>query len=415
MSLLSVSAAQERILIHFKPVGSEILPLSQCAGRVLASDIISSDLPFFDNSSVDGFAVIAADLTAASPETARILRVVADIPAGSETDILISRGQAARIMTGAPMPKGADSVIMVEDTDFNNREAGKAAPENITIYKAIKPGENVRTRGMDIKSGRKVLFTGQRLRPQDVGMLAMLGVAQVNVYRKPLVALLSSGDELIPVERPIVRGKIRDTNSYTLAALITDSGCEVISLGVAPDIWDAIQFLFDQAVGVNADLILSSAGVSVGAFDFIKQVIESNGSLDFWRVNMRPGKPLAVGEYRGLPFIGLPGNPVSAFVGFEVFVRPALRKLAGQINTGVLKTPSRPKVQVTLAEVIESDGRESYLRAIIDEQDGVLSAKLTGHQGSGNLLSLVQANALLIIPAGVKSLAIGAKVDAWLL
>ncbi len=415
MSLLSVKAAQERILKHFKPVESETLSLSQCAGRVLASDIISSDLPFFDNSSVDGFAVIAADLTGSSPSTARGLRVIADIPAGSAADIFILQGQAARIMTGAPMPKGADSVIMVEDTDFNDREPGRASPEYVKVFKTTKLGENVRTRGMDIKSGRKVLFTGQRLRAQDIGLLAMLGVAHVNVFRKPLVALLSSGDELLPVDRPLEWGKIRDTNSYTLAALILDTGCEVTSLGVAPDRRDAIQFLFDQAIGVNADLILSSAGVSVGAFDFIKAVIESNGSLDFWRVNMRPGKPLAVGEYRDLPFIGLPGNPVSAFVGFEVFVRPALGKLAGQLITDESKLPSRPKIQVRLSEVIESDGRESYLRAIIDEKDGVLSAKLTGHQGSGNLLSLVQANALLIIPAGVKSLAIGAKVDAWLL
>jgi molybdopterin molybdotransferase len=197
--------------------------------------------------------------------------------------------------------------------------------------------------------------------------------------------------------------------------LITEIGCEVIPLGVAPDKREAIQFLFDRAVGMDADMIISSAGVSVGAFDFIKEIIESNGRLDFWQVNMRPGKPLAVGEYRSLPLIGLPGNPVSAFVGFEVFVRPALRRLAGQISTGGSILATRPKIRARLTEAIESDGRESYLRAIIDEQDGGFSAKLTGHQGSGNLLSLVQANALLIIPAGVKSLAIGAQVDAWLL
>jgi molybdopterin molybdotransferase len=192
-----------------------------------------------------------------------------------------------------------------------------------------------------------------------------------------------------------------------LAALIAGAGCDLLPLGIAPDKREAIQFLLDQAIGMDADLIVSSAGVSVGAFDFVKEVIESNGRLDFWRVNMRPGKPLAFGEYRGLPLIGLPGNPVSAFVGFEVFVRPALGRLAG------LKTMTRLRVRVRLAEAIESDGRESYLRAVIEEREGILSAKLTGHQGSGNLLSLVQANALLIVPAGVKSLAIGAQVDAW--
>ena len=409
MTMLSVQAAQERIHSHFKSVETETLSLAQCAGRVLAADIISSDLPPFDNSSVDGFAVKASDLADVSTASSRTLRVVADIPAGFTSDVSIAHGQAARIMTGAPLPKGADAVIMVEDTDFNNREAGTPAPKEVQVYKTINPGENIRTRGMDVKTGYKVLFAGHKLRAQDIGLLAMLGVANVPVYRKPRVALLSSGDELTPVESPLEPGKVRDSNSYILASAIADSGCDVMSLGIAPDNRDTIQFLLDQAIAMNADVIISSAGVSVGAFDFTKDVVESQGKLDFWKVNMRPGKPLAFGEYRGVPFIGLPGNPVSAFVGFEVFVRGALGVLSG------LKTVARQKVKVRLAEVVESDGRESYLRAVVEEKDGVLSAKLTGHQGSGNLLSLVQANALLVVPAGVKSLAIDAQVDAWLL
>jgi len=409
MSMLSVQAAQERIHSHFKPVEAETLPLVQCAGRVLATYILSSDLPPFDNSSMDGFAVKAHDLADATTASPRTLRVVADIPAGFTSDIPIAHGQAARIMTGAPLPKGADAVIMVEDTDFNNRHAGTSAPKEIQAYKSISTGENVRTRGMDVKTGHKVLFEGHKLRAQDVGLLAMLGMANVAVYRKPRVALLSSGDELTPVESPLEPGKVRDSNSHVLASMIVDAGCDILSLGIAPDNRETIQFLLDQAIGMNADVIISSAGVSVGAFDFMKEVVESQGKLDFWKVNMRPGKPLAFGEYRGVPFIGLPGNPVSAFVGFEVFVRGALGRLAG------LKTMARAKVRVRLAEAVESDGRESYLRAIVEERDGILSAKLTGHQGSGNLLSLVQANALLVVPAGVKSLAIGAQADAWLL
>ena len=409
MTMLSVQAAQERIHSHFKSVETETLSLAQCAGRVLAADIISSDLPPFDNSSVDGFAVKAHDLADATAASPRTLRVVADIPAGFTSDVSIAHGQAARIMTGAPLPKGADAVIMVEDTDFNNREAGTPAPKEVQVYKTINPGENIRTRGMDVKTGYKVLFAGHKLRAQDIGLLAMLGVANVPVYRKPRVALLSSGDELTPVESPLEPGKVRDSNSYILASAIVDSGCVVMSLGIAPDNRDTIQFLLDQAIAMNADVIISSAGVSVGAFDFTKDVVESQGKLDFWKVNMRPGKPLAFGEYRGVPFIGLPGNPVSAFVGFEVFVRGALGVLSG------LKTVARQKVKIRLAEAVESDGRESYLRAVVEEKDGVLSAKLTGHQGSGNLLSLVQANALLVVPAGVKSLAIDAQVDAWLL
>ncbi len=407
MTLLSVQAAQERILSPFKPVETETLPLDRCARRVLGADIISSDLPPFDNSSVDGFAVIASDLVNATSATPMTLSVVADIPAGSSSEIILAHGQAARIMTGAPLPKDADAVVMVEDTDFNNRNAGTFAPKRVNIFKNIQAGENVRKRGMDVRAGRKILFTGSQLRAQDIGLLATLGVAKVSIYRKPRVALLSSGDELAPVESRLLPGQIHDSNSYTLSALIAESGCEVLSLGVAPDRRDAIEFLFNQAMGMNADLIISSAGVSVGALDYVKEVVESNGKLDFWKVNMRPGKPVAFGEYRGIPFIGLPGNPVSAFVGFEVFVRPALGRLAG------LKTMTRPKVQVRLAEPIESDGRESYLRAVIEERDGILSAKLTGHQGSGNLLSLVQANALLIVPAGVKSLPTGSPVDAW--
>ncbi len=409
MTLLSVQAAQARILSHFQPVGTETLPLDRSAGRVLAADIISSDLPLFDNSSVDGFAVIAADVADASASSPRQLQVVADIPAGFKPNLRLQAGQAARIMTGAPVPEGADAVVMVEDTDSDQRGTGSAAPERVRAFRSVRVGENIRTRGMDIKRGYRVLYSGQRLRPQELGMLAMLGVAQVTLFRRPRVALLSSGNELSPVELPLEPGKIRDTNTYTLSALIAETGCEVLSLGIAPDQSEAIKFLLDQAVQMSADVILSSAGVSVGALDFIKEVVQSNGKLDFWRVNMRPGKPLAFGEYGSLPFIGLPGNPVSAFVGFEVFVRPALRRLAGA------SAVDRPKVRVKLAEAIESDGRESYLRAIIEDQHGELSAKLTGHQGSGNLLSLVQANALLIIPAGVKSLAIGAQADAWLL
>ncbi len=412
MTLLSVQAAQARVLSHFRPVQTETLPLDRCAGRVLAASIVASDLPLFDNSSVDGFAVLASDLEGAASDQPRVLQVVADIPAGHKPDVTLQHGQAARIMTGAPMPDGADAVVMVEDTNIDQRRPGTALPSQVSVMKPVHPGENVRTRGMDVKRGSKVLFAGQRLRPQDLGMLAMLGVGNVEVFRKPRVGLLSSGDELTPVDGLLEPGKIRDTNTHTLGALMVEAGCEVVSLGIAPDQRDTIKSLFDRAVELGSDVIVSSAGVSVGAMDFVRDVVESDGKLDFWRVNMRPGKPLAFGEYHSVPFIGLPGNPVSAYVGFEVFVRPALGRLAG---LSASQTVERQRVQVALAEPVESDGRESYLRAIVELRDGGPVARLTGHQGSGNLLSLVQANALLIIPAGVKSLAIGARVDAWLL
>jgi molybdopterin molybdotransferase len=410
MSLLNVNEAQERILSHFQPVTTETLPLAGCAARVLAQDIAAtSDLPSFNNSSMDGFAVRAADVVDAGAASPRSLRVVADIPAGSHPTISLAPGEAARIMTGAPVPDGADAIIPVEDTDFDNRDAGTPAPNEVQIFKSAKSGANVRPRGMDLHAGDVVLNKGRVLKPQDLGMLAMLGLGTVLVYRKPLIALFSSGDELLPVDAPLEEGKIRDSNSYTLAALIEEAGAEVIRLGVAKDNPGSVKALLEKAVELNVDLILSSAGVSVGAFDFVKQVIESNGKMDFWRVNMRPGKPLAFGDYKNIPFIGLPGNPVSSFVGFEVFVHPTLERLRGSLNGG------RQTVRVRCEEQIDSDGRESYLRARVHEEDGSFIARLTGHQGSGNLHSLVQANALLIIPAGVKCVPAGQEISAWLI
>jgi len=410
MTLLSVDQARERILSNFQPVTTEILPLTGCSNRVLAQDIrAANDFPSFDNSSMDGFAVRAADTQEATSASPRRLRVVADIPAGSHPTISLASGEAARIMTGAPTPDGADAVVPVEDTDFNNRDAGTPAPTEVQIFKPARSGANIRPHGMDLRAGYVALHTGRRLKPQDLGLLAMLGVAQVPVYRKPRLALFSSGDELLEVDAPLEDGKIRDSNSYTLAALSKEAGTEVIRLGVARDERDSVKALLDKAVELHVDLILSSAGVSVGAFDYVKQVIESDGKMDFWRVNMRPGKPVAFGEYRHIPFIGLPGNPVSAFVGFEVFVRAALQRLGGALD-GVRQT-----VRVRCAEQIDSDGRESYLRAQVREENGNLIAHLTGHQGSGNLHSLVQANALLIIPAGVKCVPAGQELQAWLI
>jgi molybdopterin molybdotransferase len=409
MSLLSVDQARERILSHFQPVTTEVLSLAGCSRRVLAQDIVATnDLPPFDNSSMDGFAVRAIDVTAATINSPRSLRVVADIPAGSHPTISLAPGQAARIMTGAPIPDGADAVVPVEDTNFDHRDAGTPAPSEVQIFKPVKAGDNRRPRGMDIRSGEIVLYKGRVLKPQDLGLLAMLGVGNVPVHRRPRVALFSSGDELLDVDAPLENGKIRDSNTYMLAALIEEGGAEAIRLGVAKDNHASVKDLLEKAVQSRVDLILSSAGVSVGAFDYVKQVIESNGNMDFWRVNMRPGKPVAFGNYKEIPFIGLPGNPVSAFVGFEVFVRAAIGRLSGFVEG------DRPTVRVISAEQIDSDGRESYLRAQVRrEEDGTFVAQLTGHQGSGNLHSLVQANALLIIPAGVKCVPAGQEVNAW--
>ena len=408
MSLLSVEQARERILSHFQPVTTEKLPLADCINRVLASDITAADdLPPFNNSAMDGFALRSTDSSSAAPASPMTLNVVADIPAGSTPTISLMPGQAARIMTGAHMPEGADSVIPVEDTDFNDRSAGTAPPKTVTITRQVQVNENVRSRGMDVRTGDVILNAGIRLNAQSIGILAMLGFARVEVYKQPRAALLSSGDELLEIDAPLQPGKIRDSNSSMLAALVESANTEVLRLGIAKDTRESVTQLLEQAVSQNVDVILTSAGVSVGAYDYVKEVVETNGSLNFWRVNMRPGKPLAFGEYKSIPFIGLPGNPVSAFIGFEVFVRSTLERLGG------LSDGTRQTVRVRCEEEIWSDGRESYLRAVIRENNGEYSARLTGHQGSGNLLSLVQANALLIIPAGVKCVPAGQEVTAW--
>ncbi|MDK1117901.1 MAG: molybdopterin molybdotransferase MoeA [Anaerolineae bacterium] len=410
MNLLSVEEARTRMLSHFQPKGTEAIPLEKGLHRVLAINVkAQNNLPSFDNSSMDGFALIAEDIETATPASPRTLNVVADIPAGTNPNIVLQSGQAARIMTGAPMPKGADVVIPVEETDFQDRSPGTSAPKKVSIYKSLAAGTFVREQGMDVRTGQSVLSSGHKLRPQDLGLLGMLGVANVEVYQTPRVALLSSGDELVPVDAELKPGMIRNSNSYMLSALLETSGSEVLNLGIAKDTRKSVEEILAAAAAQNVDMILSSAGVSVGAFDYLKDVVEAQGELSFWRVNMRPGKPLAFGKYKGIPFIGLPGNPVSAFVGFEVFVRPVLEKLSGLIGK------NRLKVRVQLDEALSSDGRESYLRAIVHEANGKFSAQLTGHQGSGNLFSTVQANALLIIPAGIKSLEPGAEVDAWLL
>lgn len=408
--LLSVSAAQERLLSHFSTLGAETIELQHAVGRILASDIHSpTDIPPFANSSMDGFAVRATDIRPASRANPVCLKVVYDIPAGTAASIQLASGEAARIMTGAPMPPGADCVAPVEDTDFNYRLAGIPAPEQVSIYAPRRSGEHVRPRGQDLRQGDLALHASKRLRSQDIGLLSMFGFTTASVIRRPRVAIFSSGDELVQAGSLLADGQIYDSNSMMIAGLVESAGATPINLGIARDREDEVAGCLDRAVAAGTDLILSSAGVSVGAFDFVRTVVERYGRIEFWRVDMRPGKPLAFGSYRGTPFIGLPGNPVSAFIGFLIFVRPAIAQLAGSTAQPL------PTRQVRLAEPIESDGRQSYLRATVRQVDGDWVASLEGHQGSGNLRSLVQANSLLIIPSGVKSLPDGSLVEAWLL
>jgi len=408
--MLSVAEARARILEQFAALGSETVPIAEVAGRVLARDVSAThDLPPFSNSSMDGYAVRAQEVAGASPASPTQLAVSADIPAGAGLPAPLIAGTAARIMTGAPVPAGADAVVPVEDTDDRRERAGEPPPRQIAIRVAPALGANIRPAGQDMRAGQVVLRAGTPLSPAAVGVLASLGVSQVPVHLRPLVAIFSTGDELRRVDQDLGPGQIRDTNSYTLAAAAADYGARVLRLEVARDRLEDVLTRFDEAIQNGAQLIISSAGVSVGAYDVVKAAVEAEGALSFWRVRMRPGKPLAFGQVRGVPFFGLPGNPVSAWVGFEVFVRPAILKMAGRRRWDKLA------ITAELLEPLDSDGRESYLRVIVERRGAGYVARASGNQGSAVLSAVVRANGLLIMPEGVTRGQPGDQFPVWLM
>lgn len=408
--MLSVQEVKDKLFESLSQVNETLeLGIRESLGFVLAKPTISDiDSPLFSNSSMDGFAVKAEDVLGASNDSPVSLIVSGDIPAGSFSDDVLVSGQAVRIMTGAPMPVGADCVVPVEDTDFNYQDIYVRLPEKIQIKRAVEAGGYVRQQGEDFAAGVKLISKGKRVTSQDIGILAMLGISEVKVFRKPRVGLLSTGDELLNINEKLSPGKIRNTNFYTLEALVKETGGQVENLGIARDTEDDVEKHLDLAIEKGVDIIVSSAGVSVGAYDYVRTVIEKNGFIESWRVNMRPGKPLAFGKYKDVPFVGLPGNPVSSFIGFEVFLRSAINYMGGDIKSG------RWIVKARLSEDVISDGRESYLRANLKlSPDGVFEAYFATHQGSGNLFSISLANGLIIIPAGVKFIKRGQLVDAW--
>ncbi|MFZ0544856.1 MAG: gephyrin-like molybdotransferase Glp [Candidatus Promineifilaceae bacterium] len=407
---LTVEQALAAVLAGVSVLREEIVPLPDALGRVLTQPVVARDsLPPFANSSMDGYAVRAADIVEATAGKAVSLRVVADIAAGSSPAETVTTGTAARIMTGAPLPPGADAVVPVEDTNEPWRNPERPLPEQIEIVRSVQVGDYVRHPGEDIQAGQKVLEAGHVIRPQEIGVLASLGVVEVAVVKRPKVGVLATGDELIPVEESLRPGKIRNSNGYTQAAQVRALGAIPVELGVAQDteadVWEKL------AAGLMAgvDLFISSAGVSVGAYDVVKAVLEAEGNVGFWRVRMRPGKPLAFGTFKGIPYMGLPGNPVSAMVSFERFARPAILKMSGRTDL------DRPSVSVVMLEEIQSDGRESYVRAVVRREGGVYTAVTTGGQGSHMMTSLVKANALVIVPEGVKHVAVGQQLIALMI
>jgi len=393
--LLPLDVALPRILEQMPVLDVEEKPLLEALGQVLAEDIVSAvDVPPEPNSAMDGFAVRAADTPGA-------LRVVGDQPAGHVTDALVEPGTAIRIMTGGIMPGGADTVVPVEDTD-----GGRDGTVSISVKTPLKA--NVREAGEDIRQGEHVLPKGAALSAGMIGVLASIGRGRVKVYRRPVVAFMASGDELIGVDEPMLPGKIRNSNSYTLHCQIEQAGGIPRDLGVARDTLDDIRA--HVAKGLKSDLFITSAGVSVGDFDYVKQVLEEYGELRLWRIAIRPGKPVAFGVFNATPVISLPGNPVSSMVTFELFVRPAIARMMGQQRVDPLK------VQATLREDADNrGGRRSFLRAIVSREGDSYVASLTGPQGSGILSSMARANALLDLAAEIEYFPAGSTVPAILL
>jgi molybdopterin molybdotransferase len=382
--MLTVEEAQSLVLQRVPRMPAESVPLLEGHGRVLAEPVVAdADIPPFDNTSMDGYAVVAADTITTPVE----LEVVGVVPAGRVAEFTVGRGQAAKIMTGAPMPEGADAVVQVEWTE--PLEQGR----RVRVQRGVTPGQNVRPRGEDMRRGQVVLQPGERLTPAAIGMLATLGKASVAVYRRPRVAIIATGDELLDLSEPLRPGAIRNSNSYALAAAVASQGGIPWVLPPARDELSSIEAVLQDAIA-GADVVVSSGGVSVGDFDLVKTALERHGSLQFWQVRMKPGKPVVFGELAGRPFLGLPGNPVSALVTFELFVRPLLREMQGDRHW------QRPILPLPLgAAFTEVSDRRHYVRVrLAPNAEGQLAAWPNPDQGSNIQTSWHGAGGLMIVP-----------------
>lgn len=400
--MISVEDALALILSQIRETGSERIDITSSLGRVISENIYARrNNPPFDNSAMDGYAVIYDNIKGATKENPTVFNVIEELPAGYTAKKDVKNGEAIRIMTGAPVPGGADTVVMVEDTEKDG--------ERVRIFREVRLGENIRRAGEDIKTGDLVVPKGTVIRPAEVGIMATCGRAFVSVYQRPKVAVISTGDELVDVDEEATEGKIVTSNSYTLSAMATHCGAEAIQIGIARDTKKDLKEKLTQAL--HADVIITSGGVSVGDFDFVKDVLKELGSeMKFWKVAMKPGKPLAFGTIGGKPAFGLPGNPVSCMVCFEQFVRPSLLKMMGHSRI------YRPVIHATLKEDIKKKpGRKHFLRSFVRLEHGEYSVTTTGDQGSGILRSMVAANALLIFPDDLSLLKAGDKVKVQLI
>ena len=395
--LETVAGAQRQLLELVDPLGAETVALHLAAGRILAAAVASRwDLPGFDNSAMDGYAVRASDVAAASAESPVRLPVAGEARAGVPAPQL-QPGTAMRILTGAPLPAGADSVVRQEDT----RRDG----DDVLIESAAPPGTSVRRRGEDVTAGTVVLHPGGRVTSADIAVAGATGHATLKVGRRPRVAVLATGDELVAAGKDLATGQVADSNSPMLIAAIREAGGEPVPLGVARDDVDALRAVLRRAA--ECDLAVSTAGVSVGDHDHVQEVLAELGEVDLWRVAMRPGKPLLIGRLGRTPFIGLPGNPVSSSVTFELFARPAILRLQGA------RDPHRRRFRVRLGETMTKPaGLETFARVRLEPGDDLPIASSSGGQGSHMLSSLTTADALAVLPAEPESVAAGTVVEA---
>ena len=412
--MLSVEEAFQRIMASFSPLEAEEVSLLDCLGQVLAEDIRSPlDLPPLSNSAMDGYAVLSADIQGASPESPRNLEVIGLVAAGQVSNQTVVSGAAIRIMTGAPIPPGADAVVPFEETDeVERRQAGRPL-DQVAIYSSLPVGVNVRPAGEDVQRGQQVLDAGTPVRPSEIGVMASLGLTSARVIRRPVVSILATGDELVASGRPLEEGKIFDSNSFSVAGSVVACGGIPRILGIARDNLEDLNNKLTEAAG--SDLIVTSAGVSKGDYDIVKDVLTERGDMNFWSVRMRPAKPLAFGHLRedggrSVPLLGLPGNPVSTMVAFEMFARPAIRIMLGK------RILARPMVDgVLTAPIYNGDGRRVYARVEVTRKDGMYYANPVGPQGSNILTSMSRANGLAVCPDDLPSKGAGEQVQIIML
>jgi molybdopterin molybdotransferase len=412
--MISVEEALAKILNSVCVLDIEEKRFTECLGQVIAENIYSPfNIPLKDNSAMDGYATKKVSIAGATAENPAVLKVIGEIPAGADASgIRIKKGEAVRIMTGGVIPQGSDIVVPIEITDVGQRRTNNSKELKIGVLSDLPSGANIRKSGEDVARGELVLEKGKTLRSPEIGILASLGTSTVKVFRRPVVAILATGNEVVDVDQELTPGKLYNSNSYSIAAQVAESGGFPYILGIAGDNMKELSDAVKNAI--DSDMLITTGGVSVGDYDMVKNIMTRKGKLDFWRVRMKPGKPVTFGSIkigkRILPHLGLPGNPVSCMIAFELFGRPAVYKMMGRDDF------ARRSLTAEIQEqVINTDERRIFARVMVTRKKDKYFANLTGPQGSAMMTSMVKANGLAIVPETKKSVEKGDKVQVIML